>query len=533
MILFKTIRSQTAIYLFILLFSGMFLIAVAALFSFQNLAVRFAAKNFFLSFEILTKSIKQDIETKERLLSGTARYEFNIRIKNSGACRVYVIDDESRSFDFGLCREGLESMPELAELSLKNNDILTRFVSYGLNFPFFSGTRRFFVMSGPVYYDSGICYGAIAAAWDLDSVYSGFSRIEKLLFIYILVNTFVLASVGVYQIGNITAKPLARILKKTESACPYNIPEFNIGNSDFEKLSSSISHIIDDLTIHRKQLQETVNKLEFTNHDLKKMQKDIIMAEKMASIGRLSAGLAHEIGNPLGIISGYLELMKNQDVLDSEIKDYAERAGCELDRIDRIIRQLLDYARPSETVRDHVSVHAVINEVRDAFSGSGAIGKNSISVDMKALKDIVFINPEHLRQIILNILINAADAIAAVDSSADEKFSGTIMISTVNHNWAIHQDAVMISFIDNGCGISESEIEYIFEPFYTTKPAGKGTGLGLSVSQMIVDEAGGIIKARNMEGGGTEISVILPVSEITTMDENDGIIQLETTSSRN
>jgi signal transduction histidine kinase len=494
----------------------MFLIALTALFSFQNIAAGYAAKNFSLGFEILSKDIQDDeissdfgAISSKNIIFAKLRQEISKRIKNSGACRVYFIDRENTVIDSGFCRDDcLANMPELAAMSLKNRAVTGRFVTSGFNIPFFSDSKRFFVMSGPVESESGANYGSVSAAWDFDTFYSGFKRIEKLLFTYIIVNTFVLCAVGVYQIGNITAKPLKKIIKKTESVYPYHLPEMYRNESDFEKLSLSISRIIEDLTVHRKQLQDTVHELELTNRNLKKMQKDIIRAEKFASAGRLSAALAHEIGNPIGIISGYLELVKSPDSTDLERIEYAERAENELGRIDRIIRQLLDYARPTEINCSHVSVHSVINELVSAFSGSGAIGKKTVQVELLAQQDTVFINHEHLRQVFMNLFINASDAINSSASESENK--GRILIRTVNHENNDGNEVIRISFIDNGPGIPDHDIENIFEPFYTTKPAGKGTGLGLAVCQMIVDEAGGRISALNIEGGA-EISVSFPL----------------------
>lgn len=498
--LFKTIRSQIALYLGLLLFTGMLLIALTALFSFQNIAAAYAIKNFSLSFEALANEIKDSLNLDKNLNK--------LKISNAGACRVFILNNQRKIYDLGYCGNGLGSISEIADAAIDSSGIESRFVTSAPNIPFFFNTKKYLVISGPIKSETGKNVGAVVVAWDFDIAYSGFAKTEKLLFIYILINTFVLVAVGVYQIGNITAKPMKKILKRTESVLHDEFPLVKDSGSDFDHLSNSIGVIVDDLSSNKKALLATVSELEAANKNMREMQKEIIRAEKMASIGRLSAGLAHEIGNPVGIISGYLEMLKQEEIEETNRIDFASRANDELKRIDLIIRALLDYARPTDQVKTELSVHQLINDLVSVYTGSRAIGNIELKTDFKARIDSVNANHDQLRQVFMNLIINASDAI--YDSGNRNR--GLLTISTANI--IITEggcNEMTVSFVDNGCGLSEKDLDNIFDPYFTTKPQGKGTGLGLSVSQMIIEDIGGSIKAYSLDGHGTEFRIILPL----------------------
>lgn len=497
----KTIRSQIAFYLSVLLFSGMLLIAVTAFFSFQNAAVMNNSRKFVSQYESTSKGFEN---------SFCAEFKgMNQKLNELGACRVYFLDFDGYAHDYGFCVIGYDLIPGIAETARYSRIIETRFFTTGGGVPFWHDKRRYFAVSGPIRSCAGSSgVGALVIVWDFDVSFSGINRIEKLLFIYIIINTFVLASVGVYQIGNITAKPMKKILKKTESFCSEDSSFFNRSGSDFDQLSSSIGILVDDLSLNRINLQAAIKELEDANSNLKRMQQEMIRAEKMASLGRLSAGLAHEIGNPVGIIGGYLELLRQKDLDDSERMDFALRADAELKRIDSIIRELLDYARPSEQGKAAISAHLIIDEVLSAFSGSRAIGSIAVEKSFFAGSDTVYANSDQLRQVFMNIIINASDAIY----SSDNRSRGKIAVITDNNCGPDgSSQELVISFSDNGCGLPENDLENVFDPFFTTKPPGKGTGLGLSVSQMIIEDMGGTIKAFRGKVCGTEIRLTLPI----------------------
>ncbi|UCD81318.1 MAG: hypothetical protein JSW26_07800, partial [Desulfobacterales bacterium] len=252
--------------------------------------------------------------------------------------------------------------------------------------------------------------------------------------------------------------------------------------------------------------------LEETNLELKKAQREIIRAEKLASVGRLAAGIAHEIGNPIGIVIGYLELLKQRDIAEDESREYIQRTEQEIERINTIIRQLLEISRPSNSGRMAVAVHDLILDTADVLRVQPLMSNIELCLSLDAEEDSVWADPNQLRQVFLNLIINAADAI----SSKDQEGVGKLKIST-EHDKVIDSenrtasDHLIISFIDDGPGIAEKNLSNIFDPFFTTKDPGKGTGLGLYVSFMIVEDLGGKMTGVSEVGKGTTMIIFLPL----------------------
>ena len=270
------------------------------------------------------------------------------------------------------------------------------------------------------------------------------------------------------------------------------------------------------ISADKEKLRSTVLSLEETNLELKKAQQEIIRAEKLASVGRLSAGIAHEIGNPIGIVMGYLDLIKQADTPKSERNEYIDRTEKEIERINTIIRQLLEISRPSKADRSQVSVHDLIDDISDVLNVQPLMSNIELQRYLNAEKDMVKADPNQLRQVFLNLIINAADAISALDNDNNGHQKGRLEIATeIQRNTQFNATAtgslLKIMFTDNGPGIADENISNIFDPFFTTKDPGKGTGLGLSVSFMIVESLGGKMTVDSEPGEGTTMVIYLPL----------------------
>jgi signal transduction histidine kinase len=268
------------------------------------------------------------------------------------------------------------------------------------------------------------------------------------------------------------------------------------------------------ISADKEKLRSTVNSLEATNLELKKAQEEIIRAEKLASVGRLSAGIAHEIGNPIGIVMGYLELLKQNDTPDAERNEYIHRTEAEIERINTIIRQLLEISRPSNAGLKVVSVHDLIDDIAEVLDVQPLMSSVALECRLEAQNDNVLADSNQLRQVFLNLMINAADAISSDGKAVNGKL--LIQSSLVGETSEQPQDPkthLKIMFIDNGPGIPKENIANIFDPFYTTKEPGKGTGLGLSVSFMIIEGFGGKMTVSSAIGEGTTMTLLLPIAE--------------------
>jgi signal transduction histidine kinase len=332
--------------------------------------------------------------------------------------------------------------------------------------------------------------------------------------IYLFINLIILTFIGIYRISKLYLQPLARLAKRADDYKTDDDLIFAVRKEDNElsRLSKSLNFMLKRISADKEKLRSTVQSLEDANLELKKAQKEIIRAEKLASVGRLSAGIAHEIGNPIGIVIGYLELLKQADITKDEKKEYIQRTEEEIERINTIIRQLLEISRPSNSGRMAVAIHDLIHDTADVLRVQPLMSSIELSLNLNADEDTVWADPHQIRQVFLNLIINAADAI----TSQNKETSGKLFISTRLENGthpASQTSAAYleISFTDDGPGIAKGSLGNIFDPFFTTKDPGKGTGLGLSVSFMIVESMGGKMTGVSKEDQGTTMIISLPI----------------------
>ena len=237
----------------------------------------------------------------------------------------------------------------------------------------------------------------------------------------------------------------------------------------------------------------------------------MIRAEKLASVGRMAAGLAHEIGNPLGIVQGYLGLLGQAADQSDEHRDFIKRADQELQRVNALLRQLLDFARFSKGKPEVFSLHELLQQIVDMAHVQPVFKNIQISCTLDAEKDMVHADRDQLRQVFVNCLLNSGDAVAA----AGRKDEGVITVSTDisgSQTGDKQTEFLRIQVTDNGIGIPEDQLAAVFDPFYTTKEPGKGTGLGLSVSLSIVESIGGRMEMESVEGQGSNVSIFIPVA---------------------
>jgi two-component system NtrC family sensor kinase len=376
-------------------------------------------------------------------------------------------------------------------------------------------------LSGPIY-RNGERFAGGSILLPLEPVYQTLRRTQKILIIYIGINALILSAIGMYQISKIYFRPLARLAKRAEDYNEDDGVMFAVRKEDNElhKLSKALNSMLRRIAADKETLKATVSSLEKANVELKQAQRDVIRAEKLASVGRLSAGIAHEIGNPIGIINGYLELLKQADVTRAEQIEYITRTENEINRINTIIRQLLDLARPSRSGAEIVSVHEIVQDITDVFKFQPLMSDIDWEVRLEAEKDTIFADPGQLRQVFLNLILNAGDAIALSDNRHCGKLRiQSRLVSGRHESFKTDGAALQMIFQDNGTGIPEEQLSNVFDPFFTTKDPGKGTGLGLSVSFMIVEGMGGTIQASSKEGQGTTMTLVLPLCDSNSVGQ--------------
>jgi PAS domain S-box-containing protein len=232
----------------------------------------------------------------------------------------------------------------------------------------------------------------------------------------------------------------------------------------------------------------------------KMLEKQLIHTQKMESIGTLAAGIAHEVGNPLASISALVQVVQ-RSTSDSFIKEKLELVKSQVTRISKIIRDLVDFSRPSNYELQLTDINANINEAVEITK----VGSKAKDIQFKLALDpeipLLPLISDQIQQVFVNILLNAVDAIG--ETEGYEK-----IISVTSE---IDDEYVKIIFTDTGSGIAEQNMTKVFEPFFTTKKEGKGTGLGLWVSYGIIKSFQGNIKVTSTKGKGTQFTITLPI----------------------
>jgi signal transduction histidine kinase len=247
---------------------------------------------------------------------------------------------------------------------------------------------------------------------------------------------------------------------------------------------------------------------------LEETHLQLVSSEKMASLGKLAAGIAHEINNPLGGILIYSSLLM-EDLPDEDPKRQdLERIVQEAGRCKEIVKSLLEFARQTEPKRESIDINRAITDGLFFLENQALFHNIRITKRLDPSLPWVTGNAGQLKQVFMNIIINAAEAMHESGELTITTFSSTGLTS------------VFVEFTDTGEGIPEENLSRIFEPFFTTKDVGKGTGLGLATSYGIIESHGGKIGVKSKVGEGTTFTIELPVGA-----ENETALERRTSTS--
>ncbi|MGA9239714.1 two-component regulator propeller domain-containing protein, partial [Robiginitalea sp.] len=274
-----------------------------------------------------------------------------------------------------------------------------------------------------------------------------------------------------------------------------------------------------------KELQQA-KEIEKAYAELKATQSQLIQSEKMASLGELTAGIAHEIQNPLNFVNNFSELntelleeldeeagkgnLKEVQTLAADIKENELKINHHGKRADSIVKGMLQHSRRSEGETEPTDINALVDEyVRLAYHGLRARDKSfnaTFQTDLDASIGKVSVFPQEIGRVVLNLLNNAFYAVTEKKQSAPKEFTPTVSVITKKT-----RNGIQIRVADNGKGMPKDVRDKVFQPFFTTKPTGQGTGLGLSLSYDIIKAHGGTLEVESEEGKGTEFIIKLPV----------------------
>ena len=333
----------------------------------------------------------------------------------------------------------------------------------------------------------------------------------------VLVVTFVALEVGIFVlygrslVTRLVLRPLARVMDTADAVADGDLEARapDAATRDFATLAERLNRMTDRLLDAQSQL---------------------VRSEKLASIGRLAAGVAHEVGNPLGAIGTYVEVLRRRGA-DPEVMAGLTR---ELERVDRIVRSLLDYARPEEDPLVPVDPDKIARAAFELLRAQGAFRNVSADTDVGMHVPEVMGRAHVLEQTLVNLLLNAVDATPPGGSivigarrwayepgqslpkrasdPGDSRFPRVSERRPARVEFADGQPGTLIFVADSGPGVTPEDREKVFEPFYTTKAPGHGTGLGLAIVARSVHDMGGVVWVDNAREGGAAFKLFFPIA---------------------
>ncbi len=307
---------------------------------------------------------------------------------------------------------------------------------------------------------------------------------------------------------------------------------------ELREIQASVNRLADRLIADQRLLAENIESLELTNRELRHARDQVVQTARMASVGTLAAGIAHEVGNPLGAIMGFVDVARARVVREGGDPDLLDSIRREAERIDRIVRGLLDYARPTNGAGEPSAAPEPVERVREILESQGALDGIDVQWDVAVGAEQLVDQPRRLEQVLINLLLNAKDAVSGVAEPTivvslreeEGELSGLPRrreddppgINYMHRRRRARDEqapasvdgaerVTVLEVLDNGHGVDEDQIEQLFDPFFTTKAPGKGTGLGLSICARLVEGMGGRIDAENREEGGARFVIRLPV----------------------
>ncbi len=305
-----------------------------------------------------------------------------------------------------------------------------------------------------------------------------------------------------------------------------SLPDYRLAGQNYIINSETIRY---NQELEREVTQRTRD-LNHAMENLKKTQSQLIQSEKMAGLGELTAGIAHEIQNPLNFVNNFSEV--NKELIDemqrelkvgkiddaieisNDIKANEEKINHHGKRADAIVKGMLQHSRSSSGAKEPTDINALADEyLRLAYHGLRAKDKSfnvTLKTDFDESIDNIKIVPQDIGRVVLNLINNAfyvVDEKKTLRQAQGDSYEPTVSVSTRKTNGKVE-----IKVADNGNGIPQKVLDKIFQPFFTTKPTGQGTGLGLSLSYDIVKTHGGELKVETREGEGSEFIIQLPYS---------------------
>jgi signal transduction histidine kinase len=354
--------------------------------------------------------------------------------------------------------------------------------------------------------------GGVAAVVRVDSEVTRAENLSRLMGLYMAVGALAMLLVAYFAMTRWIVRPILiiergaeRVVQGARRLSPVERAPKELANLS-RRLSQMTSQLRDDeesLRTKMQELQARTEELQGRTEELRLAQQSLVHSERLATVGRLAAGLAHEVGNPISALMGLLDLMLTENLSAEERMDFLRRMHRETARIDRVLSDLLSYARAgkgSSRIADAPGfVQPAVESVFDLLRPQKDFAELTLTHELSPGLLPVNLNQEELTQVLLNLVMNAADACER---------RGTITVRAEQK-----EKMIRLCVQDTGPGIAAEVQETLFEPFVSTKEVGKGTGLGLSVTRGLVDAASGEIWVENVMPHGARFIIELPSAD--------------------
>ena len=369
---------------------------------------------------------------------------------------------------------------------------------------------------------------------------------QKMILVSLILDGIVLIVFGSFLLSRVLVKPLKDLVRLTQKISEGDFSQTIevTSKNEMGQLISSFNRMIEKLRENQESIDNYLKSLEMANKKLKQAQEELIRTEKLASIGRFAAGVAHEVGNPLGAILGYTSILEKDGVDGEDAKDYLRRIEKEIERINRIVRELLDFAKPSKFEIKDIEVNKVVENTLSLLSHQKNFKNIETQLELQPDLPMVKGDESQLSQVLINILLNAIDAMPnggnlkiqtenlVVDNLFGDEFQPLYPrrrkadptesdysrmrkpdpLSSLLSKFSRGDSLVKINISDTGMGIEQENLDKIFDPFFSTKDPDKGTGLGLSISLRIIESMGGKISVESEVGKGSTFEIYFPVA---------------------
>ncbi len=355
--------------------------------------------------------------------------------------------------------------------------------------------------------------GVVVARLRTDDDADRAAPLVRLVALYMITFALALLTFAYFALTRLIVRPLEALVLAADRVASGSrflaVPR--AGASELSELGVSLQTMTERRLREEDALRAKVHELTLTTARLTEAQRQLVRSEQLASVGRLSAGLAHEIGNPLAAILGMEDLLLEGGLPADEQRDFLVRMKRETERISDVLRDLLDFARPEggatsvQMLAQPADVRTVAHDVFALVRLQKPFKTVRLALDAEEPSVQVALSAQRLTQVLLNVVLNAGSAIAT--RAGGEKDADVVTVRV-----RLRDGRARIEVEDTGPGIPESMRQRVFEPFVTTKDVGEGTGLGLAVCRGVVEAAGGTIAVDATYGPGARIVIEIPLA---------------------